>query len=74
MDGVAVRSADTVGASETSPLTLALPDQVAWVDTGDPIPDQFDAVIMVEVVRRLDDSAIEIRSPVPALQPRPPAR
>ncbi len=65
MDGVAVRSADTVGASETLPLTLALPDQAAWVDTGDPIPDEFDAVIMVEVVRRLDDSAIEIRSPVP---------
>ena len=65
MDGVAVRSADTVGASETLPLTLALPGQAAWVDTGDPIPDEFDAVIMVEVVRRLDDSAIEIRSPVP---------
>ena len=65
MDGVAVRSADTVGASETSPLTLTLPEQAAWVDTGDPIPNEFDAVIMVEVVRRLDDSAIEIRSPVP---------
>ena len=65
MDGVAVRSADTVGASETAPLTLSLPEQAAWVDTGDPIPDEFDAVIMIEVVRRLDDSAIEIRSPVP---------
>ena len=65
MDGVAVRSADTVGASETSPLTLALPKQAAWVDTGDPIPDGFDAVIMIEVVHRLDDSTIEIRSPVP---------
>ncbi len=65
MDGVAVRSADTVGASETSPLTLTLPEQAAWVDTGDLIPDEFDAVIMVEVVRRLDDSTIEIRSPVP---------
>ena len=65
MDGVAVRSADTVGASETSPLTLTLPDQVAWVDTGEPIPDEFDAVIMVEVVRSLDESTIEIRSPVP---------
>ena len=65
MDGVAVRSADTVGASETSPLALALPDQAAWVDTGDPVPDEFDAVIMIEVVRRVDDSTIEIRSPVP---------
>ena len=65
MDGVAVRSTDTIGASETSPLTLTLPGQAAWVDTGDPVPDEFDAVIMVEVVRRLDDSTIEIRSPVP---------
>ena len=65
MDGVAVRSADTVGASESSPLTLTLPDQAAWVDTGDPVPDGFDAVIMVEVVRETDDSTIEIMSPVP---------
>ena len=65
MDGVAVRSADTVGASETSPLALTLPGQAAWVDTGEPIPDEFDAVIMVEVVRTLDDSTIEIRAPVP---------
>ena len=65
MDGVAVRSADTVGASETSPLTLTLPKQAGWVDTGDPVPDEFDAVIMIEVVRRVDDSTIEIRSPVP---------
>jgi putative molybdopterin biosynthesis protein len=65
MDGVAVRSTDTVGASETSPLALTLPDQAAWVDTGDPVPDEFDAVIMIEVVRRVNDSTIEIRSPVP---------
>lgn len=65
MDGVAVRSADTVGASETSPLPLTLPSQAAWVDTGDPVPDEFDAVIMIEVVRRVNDSTIEIRSPVP---------
>ena len=65
MDGVAVRSADTVGASESSPLALTLPDQAAWVDTGDPVPDGFDAVIMVEVVREIGDSEIEISSPVP---------
>ena len=65
MDGVTVRSTDTVGASESSPLTLTLPNQAVWVDTGDPIPDGFDAVIMVEVIREIDDSTIEIRSPVP---------
>ena len=43
MDGVAVRAAETVGASETTPLLL---DTGAFVvvDTGDPMPDGFDAV------------------------------
>ena len=68
MDGIAVRSADTVGASETMPLSLVVPEQAAWVDTGDPVPDDFDAVIMIEVVRRLDDSTIEIRAPAPPYQ------
>ena len=65
MDGIAVRSTDTVGASETSPLTLRVPDQASWVDTGDPMPEGMDAVIMIEVVREIDDSTVEIRSPVP---------
>ena len=65
MDGVAVRSADTTGATETSPRSLSLPDQAQWVDTGEPIPDGFDAVIMVEVVEEIDDTTIQIISPVP---------
>ena len=50
---------------DRAPHPQRSPNKADWVDTGDPIPDQFDAVIMVEVVRRLDDSAIEIRAPVP---------
>ena len=65
MDGIAVLAADTVGASETSPLTLAVPEQARWVDTGDPLPDGFDAVIMVEVVAEVGGgSAVEIRAAV----------
>ncbi len=64
MDGVAVRSGDTTGATETSPLSLTLPDQARWVDTGEPVPVGFDAVIMVEVVREIDESTIEITTPV----------
>lgn len=47
MDGVAVKASDTFGASEHTPLTLT-PDQYRVVDTGDPLPDGCDAVIMVE--------------------------
>ena len=65
MDGVAVRATDTVGATETSPTRLNFEDQAVWVDTGEPLPQGFDAVIMVEVVDEVDESTIEIRSPVP---------
>ncbi|MBI5204851.1 MAG: molybdopterin biosynthesis protein [Nitrospirae bacterium] len=50
MDGYAVRYVDTFGASETSPKKLKLKTQALYVDTGDPIPDEFNAVIMIEDV------------------------
>jgi putative molybdopterin biosynthesis protein len=50
MDGYAVRFADTFGASELSPKRLALGEQSVPVDTGDPLPNRFNAVIMVEEV------------------------
>ena len=65
MDGVAVRSRDTVGATEASPVRLRVGEQAVWLDTGDPMPPDFDAVIMVEVVHEVDASTIEVRSPVP---------
>lgn len=50
MDGVAVKAADTFGASETTPVALEFGRQARWVDTGDPLPAGCDAVIMVEHV------------------------
>jgi putative molybdopterin biosynthesis protein len=47
MDGVAVRSVDTVGASATAPVTLTDFDVI---DTGDPLPEGRDAVVMREHV------------------------
>jgi putative molybdopterin biosynthesis protein len=68
MDGVAVRSRETTGATETSPVRLAVGSQAVWLDTGDPIPDGFDAVIMVEVVHEVDGTTIEVQAPVPPNQ------
>ncbi|MYD49900.1 MAG: molybdopterin biosynthesis protein [Dehalococcoidia bacterium] len=68
MDGVAVRAADTVGASETRPLKLSVGDQAAWVDTGDPMPRDADAVIMVEDIQETDSETIEIYAPVSPYQ------
>ena len=52
MDGIAVTSASTVGASETTPVLLP-PDAYDVVDTGDPMPEGRDAVVMREVVALL---------------------
>ena len=68
MDGIAVRAVDTIGATETSPLRLAVGEQAVWVDTGDPMPDGFNAVIMVEVVHELHDGTLEIQSPAAPYQ------
>ena len=50
MDGIAVLAADTVGASDTTPLLLGA-DSYDVVDTGDPMPAGRDAVVMREHVR-----------------------
>jgi putative molybdopterin biosynthesis protein len=63
MDGIAVRAADTVGASETTPVFLAA-DCYEVVDTGDPMPDGRDAVVMREHVHYAGTSA-ELRAAVP---------
>jgi putative molybdopterin biosynthesis protein len=50
MDGYAVRFPDTFGASEKAPKKLVIGEGAVYVDTGDPIPDGFNAVIMIEDV------------------------
>jgi molybdopterin molybdotransferase/putative molybdopterin biosynthesis protein len=66
MDGIAVRAADTLGASETTPVYLK-PDVYDVVDTGDPMPDGRDAVVMREHVHYIGDTA-ELRAAVPPYQ------
>jgi putative molybdopterin biosynthesis protein len=60
MDGVAVRAADTAGATETTPRRLKIGEQAIWVDTGDPLPSGTDAVIMAEHVHTVVEEIIEI--------------
>ena len=59
MDGVAVKASDTFEASERTPVTLT-PDKYTVVDTGDPIPDGCDAVIMVEDLIDKENECYEI--------------
>jgi putative molybdopterin biosynthesis protein len=66
MDGIAVRAADTFGASETTPVYLP-PAAYDVVDTGDPMPPGRDAVVMREHVHYRGDAA-ELRAAVPPYQ------
>lgn len=47
MDGLAVRARDTFGAQPDQPRVLE-PEAVRPVNTGEPLPDGFDAVVMIE--------------------------
>ncbi len=66
MDGIAVRAAQTIGAAESKPLLLE-PDEFVVLDTGDPMPDGFDAVVMREHVHYVDGRA-ELRAAVAPYQ------
>lgn len=59
MDGIALDSRVTFGATETTPVTLK-PEQFTVVDTGDPLPDNCDAVVMVEEVLREEDGTVRL--------------
>ncbi len=63
MDGIAVRAESTYGTTERNPKVLKLGSDAAWINTGQPLPDRFDSVIMVEKVHQLDNDTLEIRSP-----------
>ncbi|MGO0061340.1 molybdopterin biosynthesis protein [Brevibacillus fluminis] len=60
MDGIAVKAEKTYGASELQPLRLKQKEDYVVVDTGDPIPAGFDAVIMIEDIHQLDEETVEI--------------
>jgi len=60
MDGIAVIAEDTYGASKTAPIILKVKTQAIWIDTGDPVPLGFNAVIMLEDLQTTRDANIQI--------------
>jgi len=68
MDGVAVISSRTHGASEASPLALKNGEEYLAVDTGDPIKQPYDAVIMAEDIQEIDGETIMIHAAAAAWQ------
>lgn len=79
MDGYVVKFEETFTASEISPCLLKIGQDAIYVDTGDPIPEGFNAVIMIEDVniirrqktenrRQITEEYIEIYQPVTPYQ------
>jgi len=66
MDGLAVRAEDTFGAADDAPLTLDISSgQAVMINTGHPLPEDKNAVIMIENVLLSDDQTRgTIRAPV----------
>ncbi|SDN75882.1 putative molybdopterin biosynthesis protein [Desulfonauticus submarinus] len=63
MDGIAVHSNDTFGAREGNPKILIRDRDFIEINTGNPLPEGFDAVIMIEDVVFLDENTVSIEKP-----------
>lgn len=60
MDGIAAKSSRTEGASERNHIELTEGTDYIVVDTGDPIPKEYDCVIMAEDLINLDNGNIAV--------------
>lgn len=60
MDGIACKSEKTFEASDRNHIVLEEKTDYIIVDTGDPIPKEFDCVIMVEDLIRVDKTHVKI--------------
>jgi putative molybdopterin biosynthesis protein len=60
MDGIAAKSSKTNGASERNHIELIDGIDYIVVDTGDPIPKEYDCVIMVEDLINLENGNVAI--------------
>jgi putative molybdopterin biosynthesis protein len=64
MDGLAVKAENTFGASETRPKELIIGTDAFYVNTGHVLPENTNAVIMIEYVHVLDENRVQIEAPV----------
>lgn len=62
MDGIAVHFGNLAGASEASPVRLG-EDKFSPVNTGNAIPEQCNAVVMIEDVHYTSETEVELQSP-----------
>lgn len=63
MDGIAVISDATYGATESEPVYLKLNEDFIYINTGGYIKDPYNSVIMIEDIVEIDETTVEIRQP-----------
>lgn len=63
-DGIAVKSIETLLASQKNPVLV----HAVRVNTGMPMPEGYDAVIMIEEVTEIEESCFRIHTPVTPYQ------
>ncbi|GAB6038509.1 molybdopterin biosynthesis protein [Fundidesulfovibrio butyratiphilus] len=64
MDGVAVRAGDTAAARKDHPVSLAPKRDYVPVNTGQPLPEGMDAVVMGECVTQGEDGHVLVETAV----------
>lgn len=62
MDGIAVHFLDLASASEASPVRLQ-EDKFLAVNTGNAIPSEYNAVVMIEDVHYVSENEVELVAP-----------
>jgi len=60
MDGISVRYEDTQEAREIAPVHLKKDKDFAYVNTGNPVAAEYNAVIMIEDVVQLDKGDVQL--------------
>jgi putative molybdopterin biosynthesis protein len=66
MDGFAIRSRDTLGASPNTPIVLSCKEQdqqAVYLNTGDAIPDWSDAIVPIEQSEPLEKDGSPAKTP-----------
>jgi len=63
MDGIAVKAENTFEANELSPMKLTAGEDAFFVNTGNALPENTNAVIMIEHINVLDENSLEIEAP-----------
>jgi len=62
MDGYALKAKSTENAMQTNPISLRIPEEAEYLDTGDVIPDWADCVIPIENVEAFEENGIPAKN------------